>query len=133
MILNRLIKLVLFSSTIYLVKALGVWEEPFEARNSTLGKEGEEPLETKNSNDKSEEGTDIGATISKELQKKKEDLEKKFCPKGTFCEPPPKPLSKTVGEALSNTWGVLKGIPSYWSETFETVGARICQFFRGDK
>ncbi|KQS62388.1 uncharacterized protein LOC26526475 [Drosophila erecta] len=133
MIMRRLMKLVLFSSTIYLVKELGVWDEPIKPTSSKLGIEAEEPLKTKNSNDKPQEGTDIGTTISKELLKKKEDLEKKFCPKGTFCEPPPKPLGETIGEAFSKTWVALKGIPSYWSATFEKVGVRICQFFRGDK
>ncbi|KRK00385.1 uncharacterized protein LOC26534952 [Drosophila yakuba] len=133
MVIRSLIKLVLFSTTIYLAKELGVWDDPIEPTTNKLGIEAEEPLETKNSNDKPEERTDIGATISKELQKKKQDLEKKFCPKDSTCYSPSKPLGETIGEAFSKTWVALKGIPSYWGATFERIGARICQFFRGDK
>nr|XP_016996762.2 uncharacterized protein LOC108057132 [Drosophila takahashii] len=127
MIVHRFIKLVLFASTFYLAKELGVWEDP------------EEPLETESSNEPTLEkkspdyqNTFFDDEDKRKLQRKKEDLEKKFCPRGSICEPPPKPLSETIGDALYDTWLALKKIPPYWSRAAESMGATICRFFKGD-
>jgi len=69
----------------------------------------------------------------RKLKRKKEDLEKKFCPRGSICEPPPKPLSESVGDALYDTWLALKKIPSYWSSAAESLATSICRFIKGDR
>ncbi|KAI8039652.1 uncharacterized protein LOC128254337 [Drosophila gunungcola] len=144
MFLNRFIKLVLLAGTFYLGKELGVWDdpEPVELKGSIPPPrlETEETVDTESSSEKKvdkKEKTEYQNTFfddedKRKLQRKKEDLEKKFCPRGSICEPPPKPLSESVGDALYDTWLALKKIPSYWSRAAENLGNTICRFFKGD-
>ncbi|XP_016988749.1 uncharacterized protein LOC108051238 [Drosophila rhopaloa] len=139
MILNRFLKFVLFAGTFYLGKELGVWDDPVELKSSTPIQETDETVETESSREKTVEkkGPDYHNSFfdeeeKRKLQRKKEDMEKKLCPKGSICEPPPKPLSESVGEALYDTWLALKKIPSYWSRAAESMADSICRFFKGD-
>ncbi|XP_016946965.1 uncharacterized protein LOC108022508 [Drosophila biarmipes] len=141
MILHRLIKFVLFAGTFYLGKELGGWDDPVEAEIGKPKLETEDPVGTESSSsDQSAEkkthdfqNTFFDDEDKRKLQRKKEDLEKKLCPRGSICEPPPKPLSESVGDALYDTWLALKKIPSYWSRAAESMATSICRLFKGDK
>ncbi|XP_016928686.2 uncharacterized protein [Drosophila suzukii] len=139
MILHRLIKFVLFAGTFYLGKELGGWEDPVEPEIGKPKLETEDSVETESSSGgqsvekkvPSFQNTFFDDEDKRKLKRKKEDLEKKFCPRGSICEPPPKPLSESVGDALYDTWLALKKIPSYWSSAAESLATSICRFIKG--
>jgi len=141
MILHRLIKFVLFAGTFYLGKELGGWDDPVEPEIGKPKLETEDSVETESSSGgqsvekkvPSFQNTFFDDEDKRKLKRKKEDLEKKFCPRGSICEPPPKPLSESVGDALYDTWLALKRIPSYWSSAAESLATSICRFIKGDR
>ncbi|XP_037716668.1 uncharacterized protein LOC119551404 [Drosophila subpulchrella] len=141
MILHRLIKFVLFAGTFYLGKELGGWDDPVEPEIGKLKLETEDSVETESSSGGQSvekkvpnfQNTFFDDEDKRKLKRKKEDLEKKFCPRGSICEPPPKPLSESVGDALYDTWLALKKIPSYWSSAFESMATSICRLIKGDR
>nr|XP_016928686.1 uncharacterized protein LOC108009121 [Drosophila suzukii] len=141
MILHRLIKFVLFAGTFYLGKELGGWDDPVEPEIGKPKLETEDSVETESSSGgqsvekkvPSFQNTFFDDEDKRKLKRKKEDLEKKFCPRGSICEPPPKPLSESVGDALYDTWLALKKIPSYWSSAAESLATSICRFIKGDR
>jgi len=141
MILHRLIKFVLFAGTFYLGKELGGWDDPVEPEIGKPKLETEDSVDTESSSGgqsvekkvPSFQNTFFDDEDKRKLKRKKEDLEKKFCPRGSICEPPPKPLSESVGDALYDTWLALKKIPSYWSSAAESLATSICRFIKGDR
>jgi len=141
MILHRLIKFVLFAGTFYLGKELGGWDDPVEPEIGKPKLETEDSVETESSSGgqsvekkvPSFQNTFFDDEDKRKLKRKKEDLEKKFCPRGSICEPPPKTLSESVGDALYDTWLALKKIPSYWSSAAESLATSICRFIKGDR
>ncbi|XP_017049570.1 uncharacterized protein LOC108093798 [Drosophila ficusphila] len=137
MVVQRFIKFVLFAGTFYLAKELGVWEDPVEP-DVNMEKEGSVETESSTEQPAERKSPDFKKAFfdeedKRKLQRKKEELEKKLCPKGSICEPPPKSLSESIGEALYDTWLALKKIPPYWMEAAENVAESICRLIKGDK
>ncbi|XP_017078485.1 uncharacterized protein LOC108112750 [Drosophila eugracilis] len=138
MILQKLIKFVLFAGSFYLGKELGVFEDPIEPNTPRLEVEPFEAESNQSGQPEEKKSPDnkhvfFDEEDKRKLKRKKEEMEKKFCPKGSICEPPPKPLGESIGDALYDTWLALKKIPSYWRETADSMADTICRFFKGDK